>query len=143
MSYLKLLTCLASIAIVTSGCGDDGKKESLSDKKYIVILQDVPSGICESELYRSTLENYGFQDVLTKETSNDTNCETYGKTNDGQYCAIAEYDAGDVNCVVGFNGYSGSYDELSFRKTNSASVESNDLDIATTTLQEAMQKLQK
>ena len=141
MSYLKILAFSTLLIAGISGCG--GEDESMSDKNYIVILKNVPSGICESTLYRETLKSYGFEDLLTEETTTDTSCDTYGKINDGQYCAEAPYDTGDVNCVVGFNGYSGNYDDLSFRKSNASAEESSDLDIVTSALTEAMQKAEK
>ena len=142
MPYLKSIAFFTLLLIGISGCGGDSE-ESMGEKKYIVILKNVPSGVCESAIYRNTLESYGFEDLLTEETTTDTSCDTYGKTNDGEYCAEVDYDAGDVNCVVGFNDYSGSYDDLSFRKRNAAIEESNDLDIVTSTLTEAMQKAEK
>jgi len=142
MSYFKVAALCTLLMIGINGCGDDSD-ESMSDKNYIVILKSVPSGVCESKLYRDTLKSYGFKGLKTEETSADTSCDTYGKINDGQYCAEADYDAGDVNCVVGFNEYSGNYDDLSFRKSNASANESSDLDIATSTLTEAMQQTEK
>ena len=143
MSYLKVMALFAALALAMYGCGGDSSDESMSEKNYIVILKNVPSGVCESSIYRDTLKDYGFKGLKTEETEAETSCETYGKTNDGQYCAEADYDAGDVNCVVGFNEYSGNYDDLSFRKSNASADESSDLDIVTSTLTEAMQKAEK
>ena len=142
MTYLKSITLLTLLLIGISGCGGDSE-EPMREKRYIVILKNVPSGVCESAIYRDTLESYGFEDLLTKETATDTSCDTYDKTNDGEYCAEAEYDSGDVNCVVGFNDYSGNYDDLSFRKSSDFVEESGDLDIVTHILTEAVQKIEK
>ncbi len=128
--------------IGVNGCGGDSD-ESMSDKNYIVILKSVPSGVCESKLYRDTLKSYGFKGLKTEETTADTSCDTYGKINDGQYCVEEDYDAGEVNCVVGFNEYSGNYDDVSFRKSNTSANESSDLDIVTGMLTEAIGKAKK
>ncbi len=129
MSYFKIAVVCTLLMIGINGCGGDSD-ESMSDKTYVVILKSVPTGVCESQLYRETLKSYGFKGLLTEETTSDTSCQTYGKTNDGQFCAEAEYGSGDVNCVVGFDEYSGSYDDLSFRKRDNV----DDLDIATNAL---------
>ncbi len=142
MSYLKIAAVCALFLIGVNGCGGDSD-ESMSDKNYIVILKNVPSGVCESQLYRDTLKSYGFKGLKTEETTADTSCDTYGKSNDGQYCVEEDYDAGEVNCVVGFNEYSGNYDDVSFRKSNNAAQEGQDLDFVTSRVTEAMQKAQK
>ena len=142
MSYFKIAAVCVLLMIGVNGCGGDSD-ESMSDKNYIVILKSVPSGVCESKLYRDTLKSYGFKGLKTEETTADTSCDTYGKINDGQYCVEEDYDAGEVNCVVGFNEYSGNYDDLSFRKSNTSANESSDLDIVTGMLTEAIGKAKK
>lgn len=142
MSYFKIAAVCVLLMIGVNGCGGDSD-ESMSDKNYIVILKSVPSGVCESKLYRDTLKSYGFKGLKTEETTADTSCDTYGKINDGQYCVEEDYDAGEVNCVVGFNEYSGNYDDVSFRKSNTSANESSDLDIVTGMLTEAIGKAKK
>ncbi len=128
-----------SLALLLSACGGFGSSDSMSDKDYIVILRNVPAGICESTLYRDTLKGYGFKGILTEETATDTSCETYGKSNDGQYCAEELYDNGEKNCVVGFDKFGSS--DVSLREKNAR--EYWDLDIATNTILEQFLKEKK
>ncbi len=130
---------LLSLALLLSACGGGSSFDSMSDKDYIVILKNVPAGICESTLYRDTLKGYGFKGVLTEETTTETDCETYGKSNDGQYCAEEFYDNGEKNCVVGFDKFGNS--DISLRDKNAR--EYWDLDIATNTAAEQFFKEKK
>ena len=104
--------------LLLSGCGGGGSskgensiKDKISNKKYVVIMKNMPSDICESKDFKNALTSKGFTGIVTQETSNDAvSCETYGKRNDGRECDIADYrdydyaGSGDVNCVIGFDG---------------------------------------
>lgn len=103
-SFIALLS-----ALLLSGCGGggstDSNQNSMNDKKYIIILRDIRSGICESSEYRTELSS-AMGGLLTKETATDTSCSSYGKVNDGVECQeeIVPYEiSGDKNCVIGFN----------------------------------------
>jgi hypothetical protein len=100
------LTTLALSALLLSGCGGGGgKTDPMNDKNYIVILKNVPSGICESPEYRNILSE-DLIGVLTEERSNTVSCGDYGKTNDQVECTIEYYSGvtGTVACVVGTDG---------------------------------------
>jgi len=99
------LTTLVLSALLLSGCGGGSDKNPMNDKKYIVILKNVPSGICESQLYRDELSRE-LRGVLTEEKSNTVNCADYGKRNDEIECGIEYYSGatGNVACVVGADG---------------------------------------
>jgi len=99
------LTTLVLSALLLSGCGGGSDKNPMNDKKYIVILKNVPSGICESQLYRDELSRE-LRGVLTEEKSNTVNCGDYGKRNDEIECGIEYYSGanGNVACVVGADG---------------------------------------
>ena len=101
------LTGIALSALLLSGCGGGGGNTNpISDKNYVVILKNVPSGICESQEYRNLLSQ-DFSGVITEERSNSVNCGDYNKKNDQIECAIDYYTGtttGNVACVVGIDG---------------------------------------
>ena len=100
-SILILITALISI----TACGSNSN-ETLEDKENIVILQNIPAGVCESTEYSVALEAVGFSDYITKETSKDVTCEDYGKSVQDGNCAIMPYYStvkDTVNCVIGYN----------------------------------------
>lgn len=102
---MKTILALFATLIVTIGCGSDSS-ESIEDKENVVILQNIPAGVCESPEYSIALEAIGFSDYITKETSKDVTCEDYGKSTQDENCAIIPYysTATDtVNCVIGYN----------------------------------------
>jgi len=101
------LTTMALSVLLLSGCGggsDDSK--SIKDRKVILILKDVKSGICESKEYRDLLSQK-LTAVLTEERSNSIQCSDYGKINDMRECGIEHYtgsNRGNKACVVGTDG---------------------------------------
>jgi len=100
------LTTLVLSALLLSGCGGGSDKNPINDKKYIVILKNVPSGICESQLFKDRLSE-NLRGVLTEEKSNTVNCGDYGKKNDQVECDVEYYSGvttGNVACVVGTDG---------------------------------------
>ena len=111
IKYVGILLCAA---VFFPGCGggsSDSAADPISEKRYIAIVKNVQPGICETEVFRSQLQTtlsqqYGFTvvNLLTEETAADTTCATYGKTNDGVYCAETYEGTGNVNCVIGFDG---------------------------------------
>ena len=107
------LTGITLTALLLTGCGGGGggSTDPMKEKNYIIILNDVTSGICESEAFTQELSAGGFTDFLTRETDNSTNCGTYDKTNNDVECTTQYIGGSDKNCVVGFNdipaGYSG------------------------------------
>ena len=106
------LTTLTLSALLLSGCGGGGSdKNPMDSKNYIVILKNVPSGICESQIYRDLLSE-NLNGVITEERSNSVHCGDYGKNNDQIECGIEYYsgaESGNVACVVGA-------DELKYNK---------------------------
>ena len=106
---LSLATLATSIVLLT-GCAG-GNSDPMNDKKYIAIITDVPTGICESNDFKNALTYAGLKDFITKETDNTTSCATYGKVNDGIECTVEFAGEGNLNCVIGFNeepqGYNG------------------------------------
>ena len=102
---LGITTLILSVLLLT-GCGGGSDKNPMNDKNYIVILKNVPSGICESQAYRDILSE-NLRGVLTEERSNTVNCGNYGKQNDQVECGIEYYSGastGNVACVVGTDG---------------------------------------
>ena len=105
MKKLGLATVALS-ALLLSGCGGSKKKDPMNDKRYIAIWTEVASGICETADFKHVVVQAGASnDVLIKETSGNTSCETYGKKNDDNECAMGRIGNGDKNCVAGFNTF--------------------------------------
>ena len=108
MKKLGLATVALSVLLL-SGCGGSKKKDPMNDKKYVIILTNISSGICESAEYRNRL-SLRMGGLLTKETANNTSCGTYGKKNDGNECGQEDAPVnvrGNKNCVVGFDTLDG------------------------------------
>jgi len=109
----KLLTMSAIVfsAILLSGCGSSGSSSS-SGHRYYIIMSDMPSGKCESNSYKSAVENKGAYNVSTEESNTSKSCSAYGGSN---YCVTSQYDdtdAGKYYCVIGFDGiYSNDYND--------------------------------
>ena len=100
----SILTLVVTLIIITA-CGSNSN-ESIEDKENIVILQNIPAGVCESPEYSIALEKIGFSDYITKETGKDVSCEDYGKSTQDGNCAIIPYYStvtDTVNCVIGYN----------------------------------------
>ena len=101
------LATIAVSALLLSGCGGGGGNSNpMNDKNYIVILKNVPAGICESQAYRDILSE-DLSGVLTEERSNNINCSDYGKKDDEIECGVRYYTGavtGNVACVVGADG---------------------------------------
>ena len=100
----SILFLLGALMIVTA-CGSNSI-DSIEDKQNIVILKNIPAGVCESPEYSVALEAIGFNDYITKETSEDITCEDYGKSTQDGNCAILPYYStlkDTVNCVIGYN----------------------------------------
>jgi hypothetical protein len=131
MKKLGLATVTLS-ALLLLGCGSSGNKANgtevsgyevsaaqiMSNKAAILVYQNVSSGVCESEDFKTLLYNKGYRDFITQETANNTTCATYGKRV-GNYCGQSILNSGNVNCVVGFNNYVGihSTDDVSMYET--------------------------
>ena len=91
-----------------TGCGGGSGD---SNKKYVLIVHDSPSGVCEAPLFIDALEREGFIDFDTHEYGNNTkDCWDYP---DADECREDWFDedldgAAPADCVIGFNGFSGS-----------------------------------
>ncbi|HIP29039.1 MAG TPA: hypothetical protein EYG82_07685 [Sulfurovum sp.] len=98
------LTGIVLGALLLSGCGGSGSSDGISNKKVVIIYEDLPGGICESAQFRTNLAAAGFQDFNVKETGRSTTCKTYGKTEDVNcFPYLWTGDRGNYNCVVGAN----------------------------------------
>ena len=100
----SILFLLGALMIVTACVSNS--IDSIEDKQNIVILKNIPAGVCESPEYSVALEAIGFNDYITKETSEDITCEDYGKSIQDGNCAILPYYStlkDTVNCVIGYN----------------------------------------
>ena len=100
------LTTLVLSALLLSGCGGGSDKNPMDDKKLIVIMKNVPAGICESQAYRDILSE-DWRGVVTEERANSVSCGDYGKRNDEIECGIRYYSGtttGNVACVAGTDG---------------------------------------
>ena len=105
MKNLSLVTIATSIVLLT-GCGRGSDKNPMNDKKVIAILKNVPSGICESQVFRDNLSE-DYRGLLTEERRNTVNCGDYGRKNNGIECAVGYYSGtytGNVACVMGADG---------------------------------------
>jgi len=104
------LTTIAISALLLSGCGGGGggNTDPMNDKQYIIVLTDVAPGICEDPAFTNELRASGFIGLLTRETANNTSCETYNKVNDYEECGTRYLGSGNANCVVGFDDFTGS-----------------------------------
>ena len=102
---MKSILVLAVTLITITACSSNSS-DILEDKQNIVILKNIPAGVCESPEYSVALEAIGFNDYITKETSEDVSCEDYGKSTEDGNCAILPYYStvsDTVNCVIGYN----------------------------------------
>jgi len=118
------LTGVALAALLLSGCGGGGSSDPMNDKNYVIIISNVQPGICESDILRNELTNEGIGGLLTKETDNTTTCETYGKVNDGNICAVEYIGDGTVNCVIGFDSVPNDFEGLA-RQVNPVSLDNS------------------
>ncbi len=102
---MKTIFTLGVTLIAITACNTNSS-DNLEDKSNIIILQNIPAGVCESPEYSVALESIGFNDYITKEISTDVTCEDYGKSVQDKNCAILPYYStlkDTVNCVIGYN----------------------------------------
>jgi len=146
------LTTIALSTLLLTGCGGSGdtsgatntnnkfsgsqRDNAISNKKYVAIIKNVPSDICELSVFRNKLSQT-YTDIVTAEKSNNTTCRDYGKRRDGIECAVSYYTGtapGHVACVVGSNGKKGNYKQSKIVEKSSFIVgESSFMDIIDTT----------
>jgi len=119
MKKLVLASVVLS-ALLLNGCGSSDSSDSIKNKRIVIIFTNVKAGICETSDFRNELAKNGYQDFDTRETSNNTSCETYGKTVAKDECAYIHGNTGNVNCVVGVNTLraGGLPDDVSFYETS-------------------------
>ncbi len=99
---------LSATLILFSGCGDDsGGSSKMSDKKMIVIYQDIEKGVCKGELKRWLRENFYLSGLLLEEKSWYVECTDYGRIDGGNSgtCGEIYYGDGSFSCVAGFDSY--------------------------------------
>ncbi len=97
---MKLFVILNIFLLV--GCGSSGKIE---DKQNIVILKNIPKGVCQSPEYQVALSAVGFNDYAVEEIDDDITCEDYGKSQAEGNCAIIPYFSpltDLTNCVIAY-----------------------------------------
>lgn len=96
--------------LLFSGCGGGGDGDNLDgikSKKYVFVYHNIQSGICESSVYLSGLNNGGFRNMLTKEKDNSTTCASLGRANNTNTCVeyyfnVNDTGYGDTSCLLGF-----------------------------------------
>ena len=107
MKNFGFATIVTSIVLFTGCGGNEDNNNAMNSKEVVVILKDVPSGICESEEFRNILSEQ-FTGIITEEKPNTVTCADYEKTNDNRECGIEYYtdiNRGNVACVVGADGF--------------------------------------
>jgi len=85
------------------GCGSSGG--NIEDKQNIIILQNIPKGVCQSPEYQVTLTTIGFNDYTVEEVDGKIGCEDYGKSQADGNCAVIPYYSPltDVtNCIIAY-----------------------------------------
>ena len=109
MNLSKIVLASLGVLFVT-GCGGGGSGSAVDSKweskTVIVILKDIPSGICQSAEFRDSVSEE-YTGVITEEKPNNTVCEDYGRKNDQETCGIIYYEGspkGNVACVIGIDG---------------------------------------
>ena len=108
---MKNIILLAAMALLI-GCGGSNSNKSIEDMQNIIIVKNIPKGVCESYEYKVALEAIGFNDYKTKETKDNVSCEDYGHSTEDKNCAIMwYYPSSDdiINCVI---GYTPSHEDL-------------------------------
>jgi len=104
---LTLTTTLLS-ALLLSGCGDDKKNtEEISDREFLMIVQNVTVGECESAEARDELSLY-LTNVVTQEVSSGATCSSYNKIEDIN-CLYEDANEGNKDCLVGFDDVKEDY----------------------------------
>jgi hypothetical protein len=111
MKKLNLASVLLS-ALLLSACGSSSgnSNSALSSKRGILIYTNSSPGACEKEDTRQLFYNQGYRGLLLKEISNNSRCETFGRTS-GNTCAVypvPDNPNGSVACAVGFDSYVGT-----------------------------------
>jgi hypothetical protein len=94
---LAMLTAFALL-----GCASDSS-DTMNDKKFVHILQDIQGEMCQSDEIASQLSLLEMHEFVVRKTDNETTCETYGKIDDGFFCSIESIGGGESNCVIGLN----------------------------------------
>ena len=123
------LTTIALTTLLLTGCGGGGstsdstgtnnnfsqsqRTTTISNKNYVLVLKNSPTGICETSEFRYELSKK-LTSLVTEERANTATCRDYGKNNDGAECLVDYYKetgsgSGNVACVVGFNGTTSNY----------------------------------
>jgi len=104
---LTLTTALLSTLLLT-GCNDDKKStEDVSDREYLMIVQNVIAGECESAEARDELSLY-LTHVITQEVSSGATCSDYNKVEDIN-CLYEDANEGSKDCLVGFDDVKEDY----------------------------------
>jgi len=99
MKYLLIF-----ITFLLLGCGSNSS-DNIEDKPNIVIVKNMPRGVCTSSEYKVLLSTIGFNDYIVEEIDQDVNCEDFGKSQDSGNCAIIPYYStikDTTNCVIGY-----------------------------------------
>jgi len=106
------LTTIVLSALLLSGCGGSKKNttENIKEKDVILIFHDVYNGNCqkkEDEL-KNRLEGMQKEGLRAKDVTVDTvtqnvNCTTYGRSNDGLTCTEETLGQGTETCVITYN----------------------------------------
>ena len=95
---------LFSLLVIVLGCGSSNEN-SIKDMQNIIIVKNIPKGVCESSEYKLALEAIGFTNYKVQERDGDITCEDYEKSVEDHNCAVIPYYSPlqDVtNCVIGY-----------------------------------------
>jgi hypothetical protein len=101
---VKKIVLAGAVVLGVLGCSsssDDG--DTLANKKFIHILQDMQPEMCNGDDIADALNLLEMHEYEVRRTSNTTTCESYDKIEDNYFCTIEVIGGGDSNCVVGFN----------------------------------------
>jgi len=101
------------ISTLLVGCGSGGSSsesavERISKRQHVIISYHYPEEVCNSSILTEQLQSIGFIDIITLVTSENVDCRSYGKSNDGRECLIQDLKHYDKpTCVAGMNRSTG------------------------------------
>jgi len=110
MKYMRLIPIILSTFLLM-GCGGVSTNpietinnvNEFNKKAAIFIIKSASRGVCESPLFKGTLEK-NLLGVITSEAPKATTCNTFGRTNSRTTCYEEDYsNPGNIACIIGYN----------------------------------------